>query len=665
MKQDVTKSMDKSTSIDYQKDLNPAQFAAVSCGKGPALVLAGAGSGKTRVLIYRVAYLVDQGIDPGRVLLVTFTQKAAKEMLTRVDTLLGQEVRNIWGGTFHHIGNILIRRYARYVGYKPDFTIMDREDSKDMMAECVRECGIDPKATKFPKADILVQILSFSRSCRMAVKQAVFDKYAFLVDKLPQVEDVIKTFSNKKIEQNLMDFDDLLVYWNKLLDIPEVREQLSKKFEYILVDEYQDTNRLQAGIMDKMASYHKNLMVVGDDAQSIYSFRGAEYKNIRDFSTRYTDAKVFKLETNYRSTPQVLSFANEIVKHTDSRFRKQLVSIKNSGVLPVVVSIEDTRQQAAFVCQRVLQLRDEGVPLRDMAVLYRAHFHSMELELELMRRRIPYVVRSGIRYFERAHIKDVLAHLKFVRNPHDELSFKRAIKLLAGIGTIGAHKAWKQISSTSNALKACQQKAAAQCIPRAATESWQQFAHLLKELDPHSSPAAMIQTVLEEGYAEYLQYTFADYRDRQSDVAQLAEYAEQYSSLNQFLAEISLREPVTAQGTVLGSEVTTDTTDVLTMSTVHRAKGLEWDTVFVISVSEGYFPISKAYGDTEQYEEERRLFYVATTRAKSHLILSYPSMATRGGQSSVVIRPSRFLTEIDQCVYQKWNSTKSRYGRRY
>jgi DNA helicase-2/ATP-dependent DNA helicase PcrA len=653
-----------SVDIDYEKALNKEQFAAVSCGKGPALVLAGAGSGKTRVLIYRVAYLIGQGVHPSNILLVTFTQKAAREMLTRVDTLLGQKVRDIWGGTFHHIGNILLRRQSRLVGYKPDFTIMDREDSKDMMAECIRECGIDPKATKFPKADILVQILSFSRSCMIPIEQAVSDKHAILIDKLQQVENVIKAYGNKKIQQNLMDFDDLLVYWNKLLDAPEVREQLSKKFDYILVDEYQDTNKLQSEIIDKMASHHKNLMVVGDDAQSIYSFRGAEYRNIRDFSTRYGDAKVFKLETNYRSTPQVLSFANEIVRHTDSKFRKRLVSTRNSGELPVVVSVENPRQQAAFVCQKLLQIHDEGVPLKEIAVLYRAHFHSMDLELELMRRSIPYVVRSGIRYFERAHIKDVLAHLKFLRNPRDELSFKRAVKLLPGIGTISAHKVWEYVSNTSNAVKACQQKAAARHVPRTTVENWAQFCQLLKKLDPHSSPADMIRIVLEEGYTEYLQYTYADHRERQSDVGQLAEYATQYDSLNQFLAEISLHEPITVEGKAIGAR-TEETEDILTLSTVHRAKGLEWDTVFVISVSEGYFPISKAYGNAEQYEEERRLFYVATTRAKSHLILSYPSMAIRGGQLSNILRPSRFLTQIDQCVYEKWNGARSRYRGRY
>lgn len=645
----------KANNIDYEKELNPEQYNAVTARDGPSLVLAGAGSGKTRVLAYRAAYLLEKGISPYLLLLLTFTQRAAVEMLKRVNSLLGQEAKEIRGGTFHHIGNMLIRRYTQQIDYKPGFTIIDREDSTSLFKECIKELDIDIKSTKFPKSDILIEILSLAKNCILPVEEILNEKYSFLQNHFSEIQKAFELYELKKRKQNLMDFDDLLTYWNKLLDIPGINTAITERFKYILVDEYQDTNKLQVDIVYKMASTHKNIMAVGDDTQSIYSFRGAEYKNIRDFAMKYPDAQVFKLETNYRSSPEVLSFANEIIRHTDDTFKKRLVSIGASGDLPIVVSVEDSYQQADFVYQQINEFLGRGIQLKQMAVLYRAHFHSMELEMNLIKYRIPYRMRSGLRFFEQAHIKDIIAYLKFLTNPEDELSFKRIARLLEGIGENSAQKIWSSLNGASKNIEDA-------AIPKRAAESWKSFCQLLKTLKQDNKPSAMIDKIMNASYIEHLRYTYTDYQDRENDIKQLSQHALQYESADDFVSEISLRgEPVTNENT---ASVSPEEIDSLTLSTVHRAKGLEWDVVFIISMSDGSFPISKAYDNVDQYEEERRLFYVATTRAKRHLILIYPTVNTKSFRGGGTLYPSPFLKELDKAVYQEFSLSErpSRYG---
>jgi len=648
------------TRIDYRKELNEEQFRCVTAGDGPIFILAGAGSGKTRVLIYRTAYLIEKGIPPFSILLCTFTNKAAREMLRRVDTLLGTRVKGIWGGTFHHIGNLILRNYGKIIGFEPNFNILDRKDSKDLLDECIKECGINKKEKRFPKGNVLLEIASLSSNCMNSISNTVMERFPILLDELPDIEKIIKRYGKKKRKENLMDFDDLLVGWLKVLEeSPEARERIIHKFKYILVDEYQDTNKIQATLMDKMAEGYRNITVVGDDAQSIYSFRGAEYKNIRDFPKRYPDAQIFKLETNYRSTPNILKLANQVISHSENEFKKKLVAVRKEVETPVLVPLQDPYEQAEFIAQRLLELYNNGIPLREIGILYRAHYHSAELELELTKRNIPYIIRSGLRFFERAHIKDILAFLKIVSNPKDELSWKRVLKLQEGIGVNTADRIYKAISTTSNPLRAVTVDKILDLMSRRARKNFTPFKKIMKwfaQKEKHK-PADMIQHVLNDGYRDYLQFTYPNYQEREEDIQELSNFALRHQSIRKFLSEMTLQEAVTGQEIILGRE--NGENDFVTLSTIHRAKGLEWKVVFIVFLADGYLPISRSYGNPEQYEEERRLFYVAVTRAKSYIYMTYPMTAQRY-TGLTFLRPSPFIQEIDDECYETWtvNSEK-------
>src|SRR5882672_2034325 len=491
--------------IDYAAELNAQQHAAVTAPPGPALVIAGAGSGKTRTLTYRVGFLLEQGIPADRILLLTFTNKAAREMMRRVSDLLGQELPSLWGGTFHSVGNRVLRQHANLLGYQRDFTIMDREDARDLIDACLGESAIDMKATRFPKADVLADIFSLVLNTRKTIEQVLADQYGYFEPLAPQIADMEQRYAARKRATNAMDFDDLLALWLKVLkDHPEVCEQYQRRFQFILVDEYQDTNQLQSELIDLLAARHHNLMVVGDDAQSIYAWRGANFQNILKFPERYPEAKVYKIETNYRSTPEILDVANAAIAPNIRQFTKQLTPARKTGAKPVLVPCMSSSEQAAFVAQRVLELREEGVDMNEMAVLYRSHFHALELQLELTRRNIPFSITSGIRFFEQAHIKDVTAFLKLIVNPTDELAFKRLVLLLPGVGGKGAEKLFQSFSEqigdgrlemektpssdspqlpapnsqlpTSNShLLATALQRCVKAVPKKATLSWAQF----------------------------------------------------------------------------------------------------------------------------------------------------------------------------------------------
>src|SRR6266481_5392909 len=446
---------DVNLQIDYAAELNEQQHAAVTAPPGPSLVIAGAGSGKTRTLTYRVAFLLEQGIPPDRILLLTFTNKAAKEMMLRVTDLLGQKMEALWGGTFHSIGNRVLRRYSDLLGYQRDFTIMDREDARHLITTCIAEAGIDRKKIDFPKAEVLAEIISMSLNTRRHLRQFLEHEYAYFADVAAQIEDVEKRYVTRKRGANAMDFDDLLVLWLRLLEEHEdVREAYQRRFQFVLVDEYQDTNKLQSDLIDLLAARHHNVMVVGDDAQSIYAWRGANYQNILKFPDRYPETRIYKIETNYRSTPEILRVANAAIAANTQQFTKELAPARKSGSRPALVVCEDASQQALFIARRVLQLHEEGVALHKMAVLYRSHFHALELQLELTRQQIPFTITSGVRFFEQAHVKDVTAYLKLATNPRDELSFKRIAQLLPGIGAKGADKLWKTFEKAGAARAA-------------------------------------------------------------------------------------------------------------------------------------------------------------------------------------------------------------------
>src|SRR4051812_16774455 len=439
--------------VRYDEELNSEQLEVVMASEGPILVIAGAGSGKTRALTYRVSRLIEDGVDPSDILLLTFTNKAAREMLSRVEELVTIDTRRIWGGTFHSVGNRLLRRNAEAIGYRSNFSILDDEDAKEMMESAISSLGINTLEKRFPKGDVLLDIYSFLLNTRTPLELHLEQNYPHFALYRDEMINVFRRYKDRKREANAMDFDDLLVNWKVLLEEhPEIGGALKRMFRYILVDEYQDTNRLQAEVVDGMASERHNVMVVGDDAQSIYSFRGASFENILTFPLRFPDAKIYKLETNYRSTRQILQLANSAIAHNRFQFRKELQAVRGDGPPPAVVGVDDVFEQAAFIAQRILELRDEGEKLSDIAVLYRSHYQSLELQMELSRRLIPYEIRSGVRFFEQAHIKDVIAYLKIATNPRDELSWKRVLKLYPKVGERTAAEIWSKISTQPDPL---------------------------------------------------------------------------------------------------------------------------------------------------------------------------------------------------------------------
>ena len=558
--------------IDYASYLNPEQLAAVTSADGPSLVIAGAGSGKTRVVTYRVAYLLEKGIPPSRIMLLTFTNRAAREMLHRVELLIKGEARRVWGGTFHHIGNIILRQYGNALNINNNFTILDSEDTKALIDSCITELNLRTDKM-FPKGKIILEAISRSTGSERTIADVVENDFSYLLVFAEEIEKAAQLYVKKKRTMNLVDFDDLLYYWKKIMvEIPAVREKLSERFLHILVDEYQDTNKIQAEIIDLMASAHRNLMVVGDDAQSIYSFRGACFDNIINFPERYPDTKVFKLTTNYRSTNEILSLANESIAFNRRQFPKILNSIQRKGLLPAMVPLQNLSQEAEFVSQRILDLIDEGVPMKEIAVLYRSHYQSMELQMELTRKRIPYEVRSGLRFFEQAHIKDIISYLRAALNPMDEISWIRILRLIPGIGNITAKKVWEFIQASENPLEAAASDNITKLLSRRARDNWKTYKISIEALKGDNilnNPSEAIREILESGYNAYLQSSYENYEDRIEDIEQLSNYSEHFSSTWEFLSDLALLTGVQTEDVVEPEEEA----EAIVLSTIHRAKG--------------------------------------------------------------------------------------------
>ena len=650
----------RSTSIhiDYAAELNEQQLAAVTAPPGPLLVIAGAGSGKTRTLTYRVAYLLENGIDPRNILLLTFTNKAAREMLDRVANLLPVDASGLWGGTFHSVGNRILRRHGSALGYSSGFTIMDREDQKDLLNAVVSGAGIDPKEIRFPKADVLAEIFSFVVNTEKPLEELLAEKFPYFLPLLERIKDVHDRYEKRKKATNSMDFDDLL---QKTLSMFQQHERIAefyrRQFQFILVDEYQDTNKIQADLVDLLARDHRNVMVVGDDAQSIYSWRGANFKNILEFPKRYPDAQVFKIEMNYRSIPEILDVANAAIAANVEQFRKNLQPTRESKAMkPALVALNDGAEQAQFVAQRILELRDENVDLNEIAVLYRAHYHAIELQLELSRRGIPYQITSGIRFFEQAHIKDVTSFIRFVANPRDEVAFKRMVKLLPGIGNRNAENLWKGWDRSLNEqgeITSWGERLLSMNVSAKSKKMWEQLAHTLDEIAPAGQPnppSEMIRSVVEAIYDDYAKVNFTNYELRREDLDQLALFARRFKDVHEFLSQLALISNVDAEA----APNQTSNKEAVNLSTVHQAKGLEFHTVFVIWLTDGMFPSSRSLDTRDALEEERRLFYVAITRARDELYLTLPHMRLSGGYGDVFQRPSRFLKEIPNALVEDW-----------
>ncbi len=646
--------------LDHAGLLNEAQQRVVDAGEGPLLVIAGAGSGKTRTLTWRVARLLHDGAAPDSLLLLTFTNKAAREMLRRVEEVAHVDTRSIWGGTFHHVAHRVLREHAEALGYARGYSILDREDARDVMGAAVADCGLAVGARRFPKADVLVDLVSMAVNTQTPLADVVATRRPQFMALTEDVLRVARRFAERKHALNAMDFDDLLLNWKLLLAEHEAaRRALAERFRHVLVDEYQDTNRLQGDVVDLVASVHRNLCVVGDDAQCIYGFRGAHFANILEFERRYPDARRFDLTVNYRSTPQILALANRSIACNLRQFEKELTAVRPDGPRPALVPCRDVEQQARFVAQRVLELRDEGIALGEIAVLYRAHHHAMEIQLELARRGIPFVVRSGVRFFEAAHIKDVLAHLRFAANPGDELALKRVLRLAPGIGSATADALWGALlarrRSAAGSVDELLSPDVAGHVPPRGRAGYRRAVDVLRSLARPPTcdlPGEAIEQVLAGGYQEHLEAEFVNPESRIEDVRQLAEYARGYEGTEPFLAELALLTELTAETVSEGGEPD----EKMVLSSVHQAKGLEWRAVFAVWLADGRFPSAQALRDRDGEEEERRLFYVACTRARDELYLCFPIMAAPRDRERVVLKASRFLEELpgDPAPYERW-----------
>lgn len=648
-----------SSGIDYAAELNSQQFAAVSSAPGPALVIAGAGSGKTRTLTHRVAYLLDKGVEPANILLLTFTNKAAREMLDRVELLVPQNISALWSGTFHSIGNKILRRHADVLGFTRSFSILDRDDQKSLMNETIRQLNINTGGRRFPKADLLASIFSLCENTSEPLEEILEYRYPHLEEWLDEIKKLRKRYRKRKLDTNSMDFDDLLVLTLKLLkEHQDLRNLYQRKFLHVLVDEYQDTNKVQCDLIDLLVGEKKHLMVVGDDAQSIYSWRGADMENILSFQKKYPSAKVFKIETNYRSVPEVLELSNAAIRPNKVQFAKELRAVREPGsMIPAMVALDDPAVQAEFISERIDELIGEGIEPEEIAVLYRAHYQSMEIQMEMTRRDLPFQITSGLRFFEQAHIKDVSAMIRFVVNGRDEVSFKRMVLLLPGIGARTAENLWSawrhSAAGSSNQIPdSFSNTMLGFRVPAKAKSTWEQLCHTLDELAPEGvfeRPSNMIFSIMEGVYEDYMRGSFDNYENRKQDIEQLMQYGENYDDILEFLAQLSLMSSVDNEPAGGNQAQKDKTNEGVLLSSIHQAKGLEWKVVFLVWLADGMFPNGRVLdsGDDAMIEEERRLFYVAVTRAKDQLYLTYPLTNPKSYTGEYMTRPSRFLDAID------------------
>lgn len=641
-----------SQKIDYQKELNTKQREAVFSTVGPHLVIAGAGSGKTRVLVYRVAYLVEQGVRPEEILLLTFTRRAAAEMLRRASLILDERCDRVSGGTFHSFANIILRKYAAFLGLSNNFTILDRSDAEDTINLIRTKLGFHKAQKRFPRKGALCALFSKSVNKSENIKMVLYTDYPYFMEWEDQLIKIRDEYTAYKCSKSLLDYDDLLVYLRRLLlEFDQARLQLVKKYRYIMVDEYQDTNKLQAEIVYILASESKNIMVVGDDAQSIYAFRGANFKNIIDFPKVFKGARIITLEENYRSTQSILNLTNQLIACAEEGFEKMLYTRKPGDKLPVYAETQDEHSQSEYVADKILALREEGVELAEIAVLFRSGWHSNDLEIELASRNIPFVKYGGQKFVQAAHIKDMLSYLRIAQNVFDQVSWYRLLLLLPGIGPKTAEGIIRQVVIQKGDLVV---DTGAKIFAR--RPSLAALFELLKKIDVQRlKPAQMLELCIEQ-YQPLLKDKYDDFDKRLNDIDSLVRIASRYKSLEQFLTDMALEPPERniIQAGIKDKPPEGDKDDSrVVLSTIHSAKGLEWHTVFIIYLAEGHLPSYLSLEDSDAIEEERRLLYVAATRAKENLFLLKPHI-----DRSLFTRPSRFLEQNN--ILTKFTSIEPR-----
>ncbi len=616
--------------------------------EGPVLVIAGAGTGKTRTLVYRVARLIESGVSPEAVLLLTFTRRAAAEMLRRAGALLDGRCDRVIGGTFHSFANAILRRHGKPVGVDPAFTILDRQDSEDVIHFLRGAAGLSSREKRFPRKNTLAALYSKSVNKSISVEEILLEEYNHFADHLDDVVRLHGEYARYKQEKRLLDYDDLLLKLRDLLQADEpTRRTLWEAHRNIMVDEYQDTNLLQAEIVRLLAFTHDNVMVVGDDSQSIYSFRGARFKNIIDFPSQFPNTRIFTLEENYRSTQPILELTNTIIRHAAEKYSKTLFTSRAEGASPALVQSVDEVGQSKFVCQKILELREEGIPLEEIAVLFRSSHHSFDLEMELARHDIPFIKRGGFKFMEAAHVKDVLAFLRALANPRDAVSWNRVLLLVEGVGPRKSHEYTERIGSDgvpSEALRTITES-------HRAPKGMKPVAVLYSEMDPdRETPAELVHRILEI-YLPILRQRYDDHPKRARDLEHLYAIAERYGRLEEFLSDMALEPP---NESVAEIEPPDREDERLVLSTIHSAKGLEWRAVFIIWALDGKFPSVHSFIAEDDLEEERRLLYVAATRAKDHLFITYPINIFGRDTGTVLSKPSRFVEEIPRDLLDCW-----------
>jgi len=633
--------------IDYKNELNPAQYEAVSSTEGAYLVIAGAGTGKTRTLVYRVARLIEMGIDPKSILLLTFTRKASREMMSRAENILDSRCSKISGGTFHSFANLTLRKNSKLIGINPNFTILDQGDSEDVINLIRAQLNLTKLNKRFPKKKTIQSVISLSVNTGKEIEKILEKEYPHFYEFKDKFYEISNIYKKYKTDSGLFDYDDLLVYLRDFLNDKIKSSTLTRNIEYVMIDEYQDTNKLQSEIVMGLAQHNNNIMVVGDDSQSIYSFRGANFKNIMQFPKLFKDVSIIMLEENYRSTQEVLDFGNHIIETAIEKYPKHLFSRKTGGELPAIISATNENMQSRFIVDRILELREENVSLNDISVLFRSSFSSFDLEIELNKAKIPYQKFGGMKFIETAHVKDVLAFLRIAENPKDVVSWYRVLLLHEGVGPKKAQNILGKINSGELNIKSHPKN----ILSKAYKENiFNLFLCLHKIHTSKQLPTELAEIVLDY-YEPLFKNKYDNFNKRKKDLEIFINITANYKTLTSLLSDMALDPPRDSLADVSEEDAEDE---VLTLSTIHSAKGLEWHTVFIIHAVEGFFPSSMSYSKIETLEEERRLMYVAATRAKQNLYISYPMNIFDRHNGMTLSKPSRFIADVTEELAEEW-----------